>query len=57
MARQLDIDFNIVWGKLEKLGDKVLGSLVINIEPKDELKVEEFIKNAGALYEIIREIK
>ena len=57
MARELDIDFNIVWGKLEKLGDKVLGSLVINIEPKDELKVEEFIKNAGALYEIIREIK
>lgn len=57
MARQLDIDFNIVWGKLEKLGDKVLGSLVINVEPKDELKVEEFIKNAGALYEIIKETK
>ena len=36
MARELDIDFNIVWGKLEKLGDKVLGSLVINIEPKEK---------------------
>lgn len=57
MARELNIDFNIVWGKLEKLGDKVLGSLVINVEPKDELKVEEFIKNKGALYEIIKEIK
>ena len=57
MARKLDIDFNIVWGKLEKLGDKVLGRLVINVEPKDELKVEEFIKNAGALYEIIKETK
>ena len=57
MARELNIDFNIVWGKLEKLGDKVLGSLVINVEPKDELKVEEFIKSKGALYEIIKEIK
>ncbi|MEE3693955.1 methionine ABC transporter ATP-binding protein [Campylobacter sp. CLAX-22107-21] len=57
MARELNIDFNIVWGKLEKLGDKVLGSLVINVEPKYELKVEEFIKNSGALYEIIKESK
>ena len=54
MARELDIDFNIVWGKLEKLGGSVLGSLVINVEPKYELKVEEFIKNSGALYEIIK---
>ena len=57
MARELDIDFNIVWGKLEKLGGSVLGSLVINVEPKYELKVEEFIKNSGALYEIIKESK
>lgn len=30
MARELDIDFSIVWGKLEKFRDNVLGSLVIN---------------------------
>ncbi|MEE3777136.1 methionine ABC transporter ATP-binding protein [Campylobacter sp. CX2-4080-23] len=57
MARRLDIDFNIVWGKLEKLGGSVLGSLVINVEPKDELRVEEFIKSQGALYEILKEKK
>ena len=57
MARELNIDFNIVWGKLEKLGGSVLGSLVINVEPKDELRVEEFIKSQGALYEILKEKK
>lgn len=31
MARELDIDFSIVWGKLEKFNKVVLGSLVINI--------------------------
>lgn len=31
MARELDIDFSIVWGKLEKFNKAVLGSLVINI--------------------------
>jgi D-methionine transport system ATP-binding protein len=34
MARELDIDFNIVWGKLEKLGQNVVGSLVINVDLK-----------------------
>jgi D-methionine transport system ATP-binding protein len=32
MARELDIDFNIVWGRLEKLGENVVGSLVINVD-------------------------
>ncbi|MDR0761885.1 MAG: methionine ABC transporter ATP-binding protein [Campylobacteraceae bacterium] len=34
MARELNIDFNIVWGKLEKLGENVVGSLVINVDTK-----------------------
>ena len=41
MARSLDIDFSIVWGKLEKFRDDVLGSLIINI-PQD--KKEQVIK-------------
>ncbi|EAI4413971.1 methionine ABC transporter ATP-binding protein [Campylobacter fetus] len=57
MARELNIDFNIVWGKLERLGNNVLGSLVINVDPKDEIKVEEFIKKSGVLYEIVKEQK
>ncbi|MCR2099714.1 methionine ABC transporter ATP-binding protein, partial [Campylobacter upsaliensis] len=35
MARTLNIDFNIVWGKIEKLNGVALGNLVINIDEKD----------------------
>ena len=52
MARTLDIDFNIVWGKLEKLNENVLGSLVINVDPKDEARVTEYIKQSGVLWEV-----
>jgi len=52
MARTLNIDFNIVWGKLEKLNENVLGSLVININPKDEARVTEYIKQSGVLWEV-----
>ena len=52
MARTLNIDFNIVWGKLEKLNENVLGSLVINVDPKDEACVTEYIKQSGVLWEV-----
>lgn len=52
MARTLNVDFNIVWGKLEKLNENVLGSLVINIDPKDEARVTEYIKQSGVLWEV-----
>ena len=52
MARTLNIDFNIVWGKLEKLNENVLGSLVINVNPKDEARVTEYIKQSGVLWEV-----
>ncbi|NLK66420.1 MAG: methionine ABC transporter ATP-binding protein [Campylobacteraceae bacterium] len=53
MARELDLNFNIVWGKIEQLSDLVLGHLVINIEPKDKEKVVEYIKKTGVLWEIL----
>ena len=52
MARSLNIDFNIVWGKLEKLNDNVLGSLVINIDEKDKENVLTYIKQSGVLWEV-----
>ena len=55
MARALEINFNIVWGKLERLDKNVVGSLVINVEPAHVARVEEFIKNAGVIYEIVSE--
>lgn len=53
MARQLDIDFNIVWGKLERLDKNILGSLVINVEQKYKSSIENYIKKTGVLYEIV----
>ncbi len=52
MARSLNIDFNIVWGKLEKLNENVLGSLVINIDEKDKENVLKYIKQSGVLWEV-----
>ncbi|MBE2984310.1 methionine ABC transporter ATP-binding protein [Campylobacter sp. RM9344] len=52
MARTLNVDFNIVWGKLEKLNDHVLGNLVINIEEEDKEKVLDYISKSGVLWEV-----
>jgi D-methionine transport system ATP-binding protein len=53
MARELEIDFSIVWGKLEKFRSEVLGGLVININEKDKDKVMEYLKNKDILLEVI----
>lgn len=53
MARELDINFNIVWGKLERLGNSVLGSLVINIDQTHVDNVIQYIKKSGVLWEIV----
>lgn len=53
MARKLDIDFNIVWGKIEKLNDTALGNLVINVKKKDKDKVLEFVEKSGVLWEVV----
>lgn len=54
MARELDIDFSIVWGKLEKFRDDVLGSLVINVNEADEERILEFFKKHSISWEVIR---
>lgn len=54
MARELNIDFNIVWGRLEKLGESVLGHLVINVKDTDTQKVCEYIAKTGVLWEIAK---
>ncbi len=53
MARSLGIDFNIVWGKLEKLGDEVLGSLVINVEEQDKENAVAYLKQSGVYWEVV----
>lgn len=53
MARELDIDFSIVWGKLEKFRQSVLGGLVINIEEKDKKLVLDYLKDKDILLEVL----
>lgn len=54
MARELNIDFSIVWGKIEKLNGVALGNLVINIAQKDKEKVLNFIDKNGVLWELAK---
>jgi D-methionine transport system ATP-binding protein len=53
MARELEVDFSIVWGKLEKFRDEVLGGLVININEEDKDKVIRYLENKDVLLEVI----
>ena len=53
MARELEIDFSIVWGKLEKFRDEVLGGLVINIKEEDRDRVMKYLENKEILLEVL----
>ena len=53
MARDLDIDFSICWGKLEDFRENVYGSLVINVKDEDEAKVKEYLDKEGVVWEVL----
>lgn len=53
MARALDIDISIVWGKLERFRKDVLGSLIINFPEKELKNVEMYLKNEDILWEVL----
>ena len=53
MARELDIDFSIVWGKLEKFRDSILGSLIINIEEKNLEKVKKYLESKNIVFSVV----
>lgn len=53
LARELNIDFNITWGRLERFGDHVLGSLVICVDEANAPKVLEYANAHGVLTKIL----
>ncbi len=53
MARDLNIDFSIVGGKLEKFRDNVLGTLTINFEDKYFEQVSNYLKSKNINFSII----
>ena len=53
MARELNIDFSIVGGKLEKFREEVLGTLTININKEDEESVMKYLANKDIILEVL----
>lgn len=53
MARDLDIDFSIAFGKLEKFRDDILGSLIINVDSKSGESVKRYLDNKKIIWEEI----
>lgn len=53
MARELDMDFNIVWGKLEEINTHIVGNMVININDADKKRVTNYIKNHQIIWEVL----
>ncbi len=53
MARNLNVDFSIVWGKLEKFRDNILGSLVISVDDESKEAVIEYLKENKFQWEVL----
>ncbi len=53
MARELNVDLSIVWGKLEKFRDNVLGSLVINMSEEAKEKVVNYLNKNEFQWEVM----
>lgn len=53
MSRDLNIDFSIVGGKLEKFRDSVLGSLILNVEAKNEKVITSYLKKKNIEWEVL----
>lgn len=53
MARNLDIDFSIICGKLEKYREDILGSLIINVSSKHKEKIKKYLDEKEVRWEEI----
>ncbi len=53
MARELNMDFNIVWGKLEEINSHIVGNMVINIKQEEKQVVENYLKEHDIIWEVL----
>lgn len=53
MARELNMDFNIVWGKLEEINGHIVGNMVINIEDETRDIVIDYIRQHDIVWEVL----
>ncbi len=54
MARKLNVDFSIVWGKLEKYRGDVLGSMVVNTDEENESLITNYLSGINVQWEVIK---
>jgi D-methionine transport system ATP-binding protein len=55
IARELNIDFSIVWGRLEKFRDSVMGSLIINASEENKEKILNYLDQKSIEWEVIKD--
>lgn len=55
IARELNIDFSIVWGRLEKFRDNVMGSLIINASEENKEKILNYLDGKSIEWEVIKD--
>ena len=53
MARELDIDFSVVGGRIERYRDDVMGFLIINVPDAEVSRVLDWLKNKGMFWEVM----
>ena len=53
IARKFNIDFSIVWGRLEKFRDDVMGSLIINTNEENKEKIINYLDEKSIDWELI----
>jgi D-methionine transport system ATP-binding protein len=53
MARELDTDFSISYGKLENFNGLILGNLVINLDEADKNAILDYLKQKSVYCEVI----
>lgn len=53
MARELNINFSVVGGRIERYRDSVMGFLIINTADKEVPNVEAWLKENGMFWEVM----
>ena len=55
MARELEINFSIVGGRIEKYRDTVMGFLIINVATQDVPAIEKWLKENKMFWEVMED--
>ncbi|MCE5201228.1 MAG: methionine ABC transporter ATP-binding protein [Synergistaceae bacterium] len=55
MARELDTNFSVVGGRIERYRNDIMGFLIINVADKDLDRVLQWLKNKGMVWEVMKD--